>query len=867
MSPFRISVPLLAPVLVSLAATPALLASEAEEVPSFEEVTGFEIGERIMSHNDMVRYLEALDRHSDRVSLFEMGESFERRTLTGAIVTSEANHERLDEIRETARRLDDPRLGEVDIEDQPTIVWFAGAIHGNELSGAEGLIRLVEELARAEDDEALERILDNTVIIADPILNPDGREAFVAYNHRRVGHEIDGDTDDWANDYTGWEGLGFRTSHYFFDINRDWFANTHPETRGRQEVIREWRPQVAVDAHEMGPDVEFHIDPPVGPINPFFPDFTTEWFEHFGDAHAAAFDESRIEYTVRDIFNFFYPGYTTSWSSYQGAVGMLYEQGNTSGLAYKRPDGSIRTLADGARNQYTAFRAAIELASDQREALLADYRAAHEQAIDDGERGVRRYVLTPDSRDPGLLAEAVALLKRNGIEVERLTEDANLRGSRDRYGRTRGTVSVPQGSYLIEAAQPRQNLIRALLEPETPVPEEFLEKARERVDRGENPRFYDITAWSLPLLFDLEAWGSISSARLETEAVEEDPVPEGAGEVPRAEYGWLIDGSQTGAMAALHRLTREGYRAAVANRDFEINGDTHARGTVILLAGNNPDSLEESLAAVAEDYELQLRGVDEGRTSGGELPALGAADTFDVKEANIALLAEQPVHPHSFGWAWHSLDAAWEIPSTVLRVESVSGTRLERFDTLVIPDTFSAAALAERLGESGIERLKQWVRDGGNLVVIGNGVEFAVDQLELIGLEDGWATDEDESPVQEFSVPGAFFATEMDERHWLSTGFDTAPPVLVDSSHNFRAPERPPSPAHNAVIRYADNDGPLAGHAWEESVEVLPGAVFAWEESVGSGRVVALPEDVNFRGYWRAMDRLFLNAVVLGPSA
>ena len=848
--------------LLSLTTSP-LLADEGP--PRFAEVNGFEFGERIMTSDQAVRYLEALEESSDRISTVEIGESFEGRRQVAGILTSADNHERLDEIRDNAQILGDPRQGEAELEDQPTIVWFAAAIHGNELSGAEGLLKLVEELVRAEDDDAIDEILANTVIIVDPVLNADGREAFVNYNHRRYGSEPRATPEDWANDTTPWEGLGFRTSHYFFDINRDWFAHTHPETRNRQDLIQEWRPQVAVDAHEMGPEVEFHVEPPTDPINPEFPDFATRWFEHFGDAYAEAFDQGRVDYTTRDIFNFFYPGYTTSWSSYQGAVGMLYEQGNTGGVMIEREDGSVRTLAEGAENQYTAFRAAIELAATERETLLREYHQAHEEAVNETD-DVERYVLSSASRDPGLLAEAVALLKRNGVEVARLEEETRLRGSEDRYGERAGTVTVPAGSYIIEAAQPRQQLIRALLEPETPVPEAFLEEARERVDRGENPEFYDITAWSLPLLFDLEAWASSSGTGLDTRPVEEPP--RHGNDLPEAEYAWVIHGDQTAAIAALNQLRNDGYRVSVAERSFELNGEAMPRGSVILMQGNNPDSLQDSLAEVVETYDLNVTGTDEGRTAGGDLPALGGADTFDVAEARVALLGEMPMHPYSFGWAWYTLEERWDIAATVLRTESIADTRMEQFDTLVIPDIFSAEALAERLGEQGVERLGNWLRDGGNLVVIGDAVDFAVDQLETVALQDGWSEDDnDEETVRTFDVPGAFFATDMDDRHWLSSGYEQAPPVLVNSDRLHRAPELPPSPARNDVLTYAEQDAPLAGHAWEESEDALPGGVFAWEESAGSGRVVAFPEDLNFRGYWLGVDRLFLNAVILGPSA
>ncbi|MDQ2069686.1 M14 family zinc carboxypeptidase [Natronospira bacteriovora] len=833
---------------------------KAEEL-SYEAVIGYSLGERIATSYDARRYMETLAGESDRISLVHQGESYERRPLIAAIITHPDNHARLDEIRETAQRLGDPRRGEARIENQPAVLWLGGSIHGFELSGTDGLLKLMEELVTSDSDEVSEWLM-NTVVIIDPTLNPDGRDAFAMFNHRRIGRAPNPSQKDWSNDFTGWDALGFRTSHYFFDINRDWFAHTHPETRARMPLIQAWRPQVVVDAHEMGHDTEFYFDPPTQPRNPFFPDFAWDWFEDFGAAYADAFDAEGIEYTKRDIFNYFYPAYTTSWGSYQGAVGMLYEQGSTRGLALELSDGSVRTLEQALHQQYVAARAAVALSSRERERLLRDYHSAHEAAIHDGRSGTRRYILTPEG-DPGILAETVAMLLRNGIEVHRLEESVRLRGLSDRLGERVGSREIPAGSFVIEAAQPRNRLIRALLEPETPVPEDFLAQARERIDRGENPRFYDITAWSLPLLFDLPAYASSSGASLPLVPQEARPVM--GVELPDAAYAWLIDGRQTAAVAAAFQLRNQGYRVSVSPRAFEAGGESLASGTIIVRRGGQKEGLETALAGLVKDYDLRVVPVDGGRTTGGDLPALGGADTFALAAGRIGLLAEHPMHAYSFGWAWHTLDQTYGLDTTVLRLESLGGTRLESFSTLILSDTFNASALAERIGEEGMERLKRWVRDGGNLVVIGNSVDFAREHLELISLEDDWAHEEGEAPAHRISVPGAFFATEMDARHWLAGGYTAAPKVLVNSSRIFRAPDQPPSTGRNAVLRYAQ--GPVAGHAWEESIERLPGGVFAWEERAGSGRVIAFPEDINFRGYWRGVDRLFLNAVVLGPSA
>ena len=249
-------------------------------------------------------------------------------------------------------------------------------------------------------------------------------------------------------------------------------------------------------------------------------------------------------------------------------------------------------------------------------------------------------------------------------------------------------------------------------------------------------------------------------------------------------------------------------------------------------------------------------------------PTLGSGDhVIPVRDSEVAILAEDPIQAYSFGWAWYTLDRQYQIPTTVLRVRSIAETRIDRFDVLIVPEASSDSLLAKALGEQGTARIKRWVNDGGTLITIGAATDFARSELELISLRSWYDTD-DGKDAQRFGVPGAIFRVELDPGHWLSAGYDGELPVLVGSNRIYLAPEGPPSNRKRVAARYpTEGSIKLSGHAWDESLERLAGSVFAYEERVGRGRVIAFAEDLNFRAYWRGADRLFLNAVVLGPSA
>jgi hypothetical protein len=851
-------------VAITLCAALAATGRVAAQVPSFAEVTGHGFGDRVTLHHEAVRYLEALAASSDRVRVVEQGESWEGRKLMVAIVTAPENHARLDEIRGVAQRLGDPRAtapGDAArlMESQPVIMWYGGSIHGFELSGAEGVLKLLEHLT-TRDDEATLEVLRGAVILIDPMLNPDGRDAFAHKNHENIGRVANPMREDWANDFDRWQGLKFRTGHYYFDTNRDWFAHTQRETRARMPTILAWRPQVIIDMHEMGSDTEFFFDPGQDPYAPFFPEHSKRWFDIFGRAYAAAFDSAGFEYMTREAFDYFYPGYTTSMGDFQNAVGMLYEQGSSRGLALERPDDSVRTLADALEQQYVAAWTAARTAVARRDALLSDYYESIRAHIADGDQGIRRYLIAPEG-DPLHVAELVNLLLRNGIEVDVLTQAVRLSNVRDRAGAGLGAREFSAGTYVIDAAQPHNRLIRMLLEPEVPTPEKFLGEARARIERGASPQFYDITAWSLPLLFNVGGYSTgdgraLAATRLSAPVEVEASLP-----ASRPGYAYLIDGKQAASVAALYHLKDRGYRASFLDRPTRIGGRQYSGGTIIVRLGQNDDSVHDAIREIGARYGLAIEGVDTGLSEPG-FPTLGSGDhTFMIRAPKIAIAAEYPISGYSFGWAWYTLDQQYQIPVTVLRASSLAES-IDRFNVLVLPST--SGALARELGDDGMERLKMWVREGGTLVTIGPATEFARSQLELIALRSWYDLDENEEAVR-FGVPGAIFNARINEHEWLGAGYDSGQlPALVNSSSIYLMPEGPPSSRHRAVAKY---DARLSGHAWAETLERLPDAVYVYEERVGAGRVIAFAEDVNYRAFCRGTDRLFLNAVVVGPSA
>jgi hypothetical protein len=546
---------------------------------------------------------------------------------------------------------------------------------------------------------------------------------------------------------------------------------------------------------------------------------------------------------------------------------MLFEQGSSRGLALERPDGTVRTVADALEQHYVGAWTAARLAATRRVELLTDYYESQRAVLTAGVGEPVRYFVANEG-DPVLVRELVELLQRNNVEVAVLERDAQVANVTDREGGAQGRHTFAAGTYVIEAAQPAGRLVRTLLDPETPLPEDFLHEARAHVERDENPRFYDITAWSLPLLFNVGGYSTTDSRALPTRPVAPvapvapvhpvSPVPL----VPPATYAYVLDGRSAASLSVLFHLKAQGYRAAVITAPTRVAGRAIPGGSVVVRVGQNDSTVHTAVARLAGRFGVEVYAMHSGLGEPG-YPSLGSGDfSFNVQEPKIALVAENPISAYSFGWAWYTLDRQHAIGITVLRSRSVATMDLAHYNVIVLPSV-SGAAFEDVLGESGMARLTQWVRDGGALVTIGAATDFARNQLDLIGLRSWYDTDEGENATH-FDVPGAVFRARFDRGYWLSAGYDDGEvPVLIDSDRLYLPPEGPVSSRRRVVATYADL---LSGHAWQESLDRVPGTVFAYEERVGRGRVIAFAEDPNYRGYHRGLNRVFLNAVVLGPS-
>ncbi len=813
---------------------------------------GYSLGDRFTHHERIVAYMELLDRQSDRVELLRYGRTYEGRPLLLMAISSPQNIARLEEIRHRHLELADPRgVDPQEIErivaEDPVFTWLGYGVHGNESSSAEAAVLTAYVLAAGEGwDERLQDV----IVLLDPLVNPDGRERYVHFFETQRGSSPNPSPIS-SEHWEPWPGG--RQNHYLIDLNRDWAWASQMETAFRLREYGRWEPQVFVDFHEMWSDSTYFFPPAADPISPLIPPTTIGWLGTFGRANAAAFDRQGWTYYVGQRFDLFYPGYGDSYPGLRGAVGMTYEMAGhgRAGSAIERSDGQVLTLADRLARHYTTSIATVQASIDNREGLLRDFAASRRAAID---RSPRSFLWQAD--DPEANA-AATLLQGHGVEVETLSESRRL-SARPHSDDSAVQHGFPAGTYVVSTRQPLGALVRALMEPDVPMDDAFIQAQRERVELNQRPQFYDITAWSLPLAYNLEAWS------VDGDVDGEPAVLDTAGGVHgEGALGYLIPPQGLASYRAAARLQAADIRFRLTIEDLRLDSTEYPSGTLFVPRRGNPGDLDASIERLAGLVRIHRTGT--GLSENGV--SLGSDQVVPIREAKIGIVSGQGVDVTSFGSLWHLLD--WQVGAEHHRIDirTLSRIELADLDVIVLP---SGSGYGDQIDEATGARLTSWVDRGGVLVAVGGAVSWVAD-LELASVQRWQAPRPDaaDNEVPEMTpanrplyTPGAALATRLRKVHPLASGVSSAPAAIYQG----RTILLPSGDARNDLLLADEADPVIAGFAWPEATERLKGSLLVGTHTRGSGGVILFAQEPAYRLFWRSTAPLFLNAVMYGPS-
>jgi len=803
-------------------------------IPKPSEIIGHEVGEWHVTHDKLVFYMQQLAASSDRISIENRGTTFEGRPLLLLTVTSPKNHQNLESIREQHIALSEGN-GNTDTANMPIVVYQGFSIHGNEPSGANAGLAYAYYLAAAQGPE-IESLLDNTIILMDPSFNPDGLQRFAYWANIHKSQNLNPDSNE-REYHEVWPGG--RTNHYWFDMNRDWLPVQLPESRARIETFHQWLPNILTDHHEMGTNSTFFFQPgePTR-VHPLTPKINQELTKEIGSYHAKALDKIGSLYYSEENYDDYYYGKGSTFPDVNGGIGILFEQGSSRGHI-QESDNGLLTFPFTIRNQFTTALSTIEAAQNMRTKILDYQQGFYADMRNETSRSKTKALIFGDSKDASKTWHLAEILKRHKIKFHELASDATINGKAFKKG----------NSYVVPMNQKNPRLIKAMFEKRTTFTDSL---------------FYDISAWTFPLAFNVD-YAELNSLSNAGPEVIDFKHPEGSVS-QKSNYAYVFEWHEYYTPKALNKILEKGLRAKAAKSPFTLEGTQYDYGSIMVPVQNqklDTDELYAFLNSVAQESGIRIHGVSTGLTQGIDL---GSNDFEALKKQKVALLVGEGTRSYDAGEIWHLFDTRYDMKITKIDTRYFNSVDLDSYTALILTGTGWGGGTL--LDKKGAEKVKEWVKNGGILIGYRDTANWfkSNEFLDLVLRKDtlvakNIAFDQKEDFQGAQVTGGAIFEAKLDRSHPINYGYKNDRLALFRNTNIYLEPEKN---SYDNPIQYTNNPL-LSGYISEENAELIKNSVPFKVKRMGKGRVVLFTDNTNFRAFWYGTNKLLMNAIFFGP--
>ena len=906
---------------------PILDGNYIQTITKPDTILGFEVGTRVATPLQITNSLMKWADESNRLQIVEYARSHEDRPLFAVYISTPENLANLETIESNilllsdSRKINDRQAKEI-VDSLPAVAWMSYSIHGNETSGADAALASIYHLIASEDKDVLE-MLDNMIVIIDPLMNPDGRDRFAKSLEQYRGTAPN--VDDQSLLHSGDWPYG-RTNHYFFDLNRDFYFLTQPETKGRVALINKWRPQLMIDGHEMGPQDTFLMGPPREPINKNIDLDIKKWGDVFAEDQAKAFDDRDWRYYTGEWFENLYPGYS-NYSEYRGSVHILYEQSRMAEDGVRRPEGTVQTYKESVHHMYISTMANLKTLQLNSKEMYKDYWDGRKYNVSSQSEYANKYYVILPTDNLGRLNAFISKLEAQEIEIYTNTNPIKVSNIISQIGDTEEEYIIPEGSLIVPNRQPDAPLIAAILEFDAKINDSVLIEERQKILKNGSSVMYDATAWNLTMMYGLPAITINQPIREDLVYWENKNIIE---ILNNDAIGWSVNGNDDRSVAFAARLMEQNINVRILDKETKFLDQVLTRGSIFVTKVDNPknDKLLSIINSTLLGLNISASSVLTGYGK-GDLPDWGGEHFRLLTKPQIALLGQSNFNSYDVGSSWWTLDKNLGIRHSQINSSFITYADLRRYNTIIMPDGNRV------LSENEIEVLNDWIKQGGTLIAHDNSssiiasknglgsvtkiqdsldksIDFDIDlQREWLADKDNidfdqvnsntlnyktdypWDMDKrtitDEELIRrdnwqsKFMPSGAFVVGRVDNTHWLSFGTPDVLPILYSkqpvlmTSNRAEAVVRIGSiePNNGSEIKQlnwstipADHDIKvrISGLVWPEASEKIANSAYLTREQIGNGQLILFSGQPNFRGSTKGTSRLWLNAVVYGAG-
>lgn len=812
---------------------------------------GYELGDRFSRHHRVLEYFKHVDDAMPNVKLTQYGETYEHRPLVYAVIASQENFARLEEIRQDNLK----RAAVLDgapSSNKVAIVWLSYNVHGNEANSTEASMATLYELANPASARAQEW-LKNTVVIIDPCINPDGRDRYANF-YNQYGNLMPNPSGDAKEHREPWPGG--RANHYMFDLNRDWAWETQIESKSRIQVYNQWLPHVHVDFHEQGYNNPYYFAPAAEPLHDVISPWQREFQVMIGKNNAKYFDQQGWLYFTKEVFDLYYPSYGDTYPTYSGAIGMTYEQAGSGfgGLQITTREGDPLTLKDRLTHHYTTGISTVEITSINATRVVDEFEKYSRDNMNNPAAPHKTYVIKGDN-NADKLNRIAAWLDTHSIKFGHASAAKASRGF-EYQTQTTANFNLSTDDIVISIYQPKSRLITNLFEPQS---------------RLSDSATYDITAWNLMYAYDLKAYALNERVNV---AKPYQPKKVDNATVAAKPYAYVFRYEAIEDVAFLAALHHNGVKVRAASRTFTIGGQTFAPGTLIVTRRNNettPD-FDNLVQKLAKDSNRKIFTTTTGFVETGK--DFGSGYVEFLKAPKVAVLFGEQTSSLSSGEIWHYFEQTLRYPITQIGTDYFKNVDWKKYDVLVIPEGYYRL-----FDDSTLEQISTWVSGGGRLIVIANGLSsfadkkgyslkaYATDaekndaekkEKELKEKNALIKYDEAERKALSDAISGAIYKVSVDKTHPLGYGLGNFYYTLKTNELRYGFLE---NGWNVGVIKGSAK--PVQGFAGYQINKKLTNSLVFGVEDKGQGKIVYLVDNPLFRCFWENGKMLFSNAVFM----
>lgn len=872
--------------ITSLMAVALTLNLSSQEILSPEQFLGYKPGRQFTLQHILTAYFRHVAEASPYADYVHYGETWEGRPLGVCFVSTPGNLAKIEQIRMSNLQRAGFAEGKPEADPVP-FIWLAYSVHGSEPAGAEASMQVLYTLVTQAWEGSAEW-LKNMIIIIDPCQNPDGRDLFTSRYLRAQGWPPNSNPDAWEHNQ-GWPSS--RVNHYLFDLNRDWSWHVQKETKARMKLYNSYMPQVHADFHEMGSNSTYFFAPGAEPWHEVITPWQKEFHDLTGKKSAEIFNSRFRLYFTKDNFDLFCPSFGDTWPLFNGAMGFTFEQGGGSqaGLTLARNETDTLTFEERVEGHFLGSMAVIATAAENREKLMKNFYDFFSTA---SSKPAFKYktVIIKGTADAASLESLKSLLESNQIRYgsprvtgKKLTA-YDYRLDRD------GSVTIDSNDVIISAYQPQGRLMQVLFEPDS---------------RSSDSISYDLTAWALPYVYNIEAYatgerlpeadrpevrkektgeGDRQEARKEMagegdrqEARREKLQEAGKAEVTgKTEAESTADSARAYAYAApmtgfselkfMAQLYRAGLQVRYTLHPFTAEGKTYTRGSVIVTRGDNMNihQFDAKVRAAATAGGTKPVALSTGLVTTGK--DLGS-DYAPLRKGPKVALAGGEGTSQAFGEIWFFLERELEYPVTVINISDLKNTDLTAYDILILP----GGSLTEAK-----DKIMAYVNGGGRVIAMDSAIAlFRAEKTTSLG-KAYEAKDAEEKKAVKPTFADTVMLKRYDDQRRNSAAERSAGAIFrvkLDDTHPYafgmgkewflmKRNEGLPFLEKGFNIGYVTDSNPVAGFAGYKYRQKVRNTGVIASETVGKGTVVYISEDPYFRAYWKS-GRVLLGNLIL----